>query len=417
MTRVGAGLRILMVTSDTYPPTRVDVTVLFGEELASRGHRIDLLLQSEAECASAYTAQWPGGEVFVGPTDTGELLLHRVRKHALGIWHDLKLFGLVRRGNYDIVIVKDKFVSGLWAALAVFARRQKFCYWLSWPYPEEYLTRARDGTARYPFLYRIRGMLFWVMLYQLLLRAASHVFVQSEQMRRDVAERGIPPSKITPVPMGIGAGAFGTSLDERAARSIPADMPSVLYLGTLSRVRRLDFLVRVMAHVLREMPAARLYVVGKGDVPGDEELLLAEARRLGVSHSIVMAGRLPQESALRYVLEADVCVSPFFPTPVLNSASPTKLVEYMAMGRAVVANDHPAQRQVIAESGAGICVEWDEGQFASAILELLRNPELRQDMGARGRAYVEATRSYGVIASVVERQLLAIARGQGEASP
>jgi hypothetical protein len=40
----------------------------------------------------------------------------------------------------------------------------------------------------------------------------------------------------------------------------------------------------------------------------------------------------------------------------LNPASPTKLVEYMALGKAVVANDHPDQRMVLEQSGAGICV-------------------------------------------------------------
>ncbi len=41
---------------------------------------------------------------------------------------------------------------------------------------------------------------------------------------------------------------------------------------------------------------------------------------------------------------------------ILRAASPTKLVEYMAMGKAVVANDHPEQKRVIEESGAGYCV-------------------------------------------------------------
>src|SRR5262245_348115 len=48
------GVSLLVVSSDTYPPTRVDVTVLFGEELAGRGHHIDWVLQSEAACARDY---------------------------------------------------------------------------------------------------------------------------------------------------------------------------------------------------------------------------------------------------------------------------------------------------------------------------------------------------------------------------
>jgi glycosyltransferase involved in cell wall biosynthesis len=110
------------------------------------------------------------------------------------------------------------------------------------------------------------------------------------------------------------------------------------------------------------------------------------------------------------VAEADVCVSPFFPTPILNSTSPTKLVEYMAMGKAVVANDHPEQRLVIAESGAGLCVAWDETAFAQALLRLLRDPALARNMGERGRAWVLQHRTYDAIADLVERELLTVAQ-------
>ena len=131
--------------------------------------------------------------------------------------------------------------------------------------------------------------------------------------------------------------------------------PSVLYLGSLSKVRRLDFLIRVAARLREHIPATRLYIVGRGDDPSDEALLEAEVQRLGIADTVIFLGQMPQARALEYTRSARVCVSPLFPTPILNVASPTKLVEYMAMGRPVVANDHPDQRLVIEASGGG-CV-------------------------------------------------------------
>ncbi len=43
-------VRMLVVSSDTFPPTRVDVAVLFAEELAERRHHFDWLMQSEDPC-------------------------------------------------------------------------------------------------------------------------------------------------------------------------------------------------------------------------------------------------------------------------------------------------------------------------------------------------------------------------------
>jgi len=401
---------LLIVSSDNYPPQRVDISVLFGEQLAARGHRIDWLLQSEAACDKAYTTEWHGGTVWVGPTDLRSPLLARIRKHFLGIVHDLRVFGRARDGGYDMVMVKDKFASGLFALLAARLFRRRFIYWLSYPFPESYLIRARDGTARYPLLYRIRGAFFWVTLYKILLPAADHIFVQSEQMRRDVAAEGIPLERMTAVPMGVREESAAPAPAGELRSVIPAGERCFMYLGALTRVRRLDFLVRVLVRVRRKVAAAKLYLVGRGDDPADERLLIEEARRAGVSDAMVLVGQLPQPQALRYVREADVCVSPFYPTPILNSTSPTKLVEYMAMGKAVVANDHPEQRLVIEQSGAGYCVPWDEDAFANAIVDLMEAPEQARAMGERGRLYVLQHRGYRAIADLVERDLVRVAR-------
>ena len=402
-------LRLLVLSSDTFPPTRVDVSVLFGEELAGRGHRIDWILQSEADCDRAYVASWGGGQVWVAPSNHKHSLLGRLMKHAAGIWNDVRVFSLLRGDRYDAIEVKDKFIGGLFAVLAARLFRKRFIYWLSFPFPEFYLAKARDGLAPHPLLYRLRGMGFGFLLYRVLLPAADHVFVQSEQMRRDVAAKGIPLSKVTAVPMGIKLDG-GMSSPAPASRStIPVEQPCFVYLGALGRERRLDFLLRTLVRVLREFPQTKLYLVGKGEQPADEEYLQQEAQRLGVLAAVIFTGQLPRQQALRYVQDADVCVSPLYPTPVLNAGSPTKLVEYMAMGKAVVANAHPEQQLLIDQSGCGYCVPYEEDAFAAAIVELLRAPQLAREMGERGRRYVIEHRAYGVIATGVEREMLRIA--------
>jgi glycosyltransferase involved in cell wall biosynthesis len=409
--------RLLVISSDLYPPTRVDVSVLFGEELAQRGHKIDWLLQSETACARSYVTSWAGGRVWVAAANHGETLFSRLHKHFAAIWNDARVFTLLRGDNYDAVEVKDKFIAGVFALLAARLHRKRFVYWLSFPFPEFYLTKARDGMARYPLLYRLRGYGFELLLYRLLLPAADHVFVQSEQMRRDVAAKGIPLSKLTAVPMGIKVDPRVKVALQAARARIPAGEPAILYLGTLGRERRIDFLLRVLELVLREVPDSKLYLVGRGESPEDETFLQEETRRLGLMSSVVFTGQLPQAEALQYVRDADLCVSPFYPTPILNSTSPTKLVEYMAMSKAVVANTHPEQQLLIEQSGGGYCVPYEEQAFAAAIVKLLRAPELAREMGERGRRYVIEHRSYGVIARSVEREMLRIAgKGDGDAA-
>ena len=265
--------RLLVLSSDPFPPTRVDVSVLFGEELAGRGHQIDWILQSEADCERPYVTQWGGGTVWVAPSNSRNSLWSRLAKHAASIANDARVFRLLRGDRYDAIEVKDKFIGGVFAVLAARLFGKRFVYWLSFPFPEFYLTQARDGLAPYPWLYRLRGLGFQLMLYKILLPAADHVFVQSEQMRRDVAAHGIPLSKLTAVPMGIKMDSRASLPAGRVRSRIPQGQPCFMYLGSLSRERRIDFLLRVLARVLPQMPDAKLYLVGKGELPGDEESL------------------------------------------------------------------------------------------------------------------------------------------------
>ena len=397
-------LRILLVSSDKFPPFRVDVSILFGKELVGRGHIIDWVLQSEKNLSRPYQTIWSDCDVFVGPTDNGTSKVKRAKKALYGLFHDLKMFTVLRARNHDFIMVRDKFISAVAAILISKIFKTKFVYWLSFPFPEDYLNRLNTGMARYPLIYWIKGHLFRILLYRIIIPCAEHTFVQSEEMKRNVALKGIPRKTMTPVPMAVSVNEI-PFFGYKKGQSNPNNSKNILYLGTLSKIRKIDFLLRVFAGVIKKEKKARLLLVGSGDDTSDEQFLLNEARKLRINDSVIMTGFLPQEEAWRYVEKASVCVSPIYPSQTLNCGSPTKLIEYMAMGKAVVANDHPEQTLVISASQGGICVPWDEDAFVDAILYLLRYPDQAKKMGERGRQYVQTKRSYDKIAKIVESKL------------
>ncbi len=85
---------------------------------------------------------------------------------------------------------------------------RKFVYWLSFPFAEMSLSALEEGCARYPAYYLVRGWVLKLMLYRVVMRLADHIFVQSEQMKRDVAAQGVDPRRMTAVPMGISLPRF-----------------------------------------------------------------------------------------------------------------------------------------------------------------------------------------------------------------
>jgi len=400
-------IKFLVAAEDKYPPFRVDVKVLFAEEMTAKGHDVDWLLQSEDSCRQPYATEWSGCRVYVGATNLGSTRLSRVDKHLKGLANDFRMFGLASKNGYDVIQIKDKILSALLAIIAARKNGSKFTYWLSYPFPEASIYEAKTGVARFPFLYYIRGVVFKFLLYRVIARWADHFFVQSEQMKRDVIKEGVSPEKLTAVPMGISEEMF-SKLASVNTENVNLGKASIVYLGTLLKTRKLEFAIKVLKEVLLKEPEAMLYMVGPEEQEGDIAVLKQEAISLGVEDKVIFTGRLPQHEALAYVSSAAVCISPFFPTPILNSTSPTKLIEYMAFKKAVVANDHPEQSLVITASGGGLCVPYDVNDFAGAIVKILSNPDMAKDMGAKGYDYVMKHRTYDKLSDLINNVYLGL---------
>ncbi len=407
----GVPIRMLFFPRETYPTERVRLTILFGRELFSRGHAIDLVMHAQDASVAAGRVDWYGRSVWIGPTCAGAGILPRLRREVMGVWHDLRHLLRVRRRDYDCVLISDKYLLGAVAALVLRPRGVKFLFWMTFPYHTAQVTLGREGIARHPLLDLIRGHVAEFVLRRWILPRSDHVFVQSATMAEDFAAYGIERSRMTPIVTGIDLAGV-TPKSPSAPRRDSGEI-TVAYLGTMVRERRLEVLVDMLAELRHSGLAARLLFVGDGAVPDDRRFIEQRAQQLGVAAFVEITGFLPRREALARIRDADIGVSPFFPSPILDVASPTKLVEYLALGLPVVANSHPDQSAVLGESRAGVCVPWGARHFARGVRWLARRNagELAQ-MSEKGREWVDRHRSYASIADDFEkacRQVLATA--------
>ena len=407
-------LHFLYSTYERYPADRVDLTELFSRLLVDRGHRIVWHMQRGDAGRAGVKRPSDRERVLLGEAVKGRGLVGALVNKLAALRHDLRLTQAVAAAPYRFVQVRDKAFAGLVALRAARRAQLPFFYWMSYPYGESDLLRASDralvpARTKRAILY-LRGCLNEWLLYRVVLPGADHVFVQSEQMKRDLAGRGIEERKMTAVPMGF-------SLRAQEMLTLPAleeprlvGRAPLVYVGTLVRERRLDFLFHVLARVRERMPEALLVLVG--DAPAaDLSYLQQQARRLGVDQHVLFTGWLPMPHAWAYIRAARVCLSPFRPVSVLRSTSPTKLLEYLAWQRPVVASEHPEQTKILEESRAGLSVKHTPEAFAGAVVELLENPVRAAAMGARGLCYVREQRSYEALARKLEARYFEILSG------
>lgn len=385
-------LSIAFIVRDPLPPARADVRTLFGSEMPRYGVNTELVGQAGGN----ETGDWPaGGMHLVGS------LRSRFAAVLSPLW-DLR--GLLRALTHirpDCIQVRDKIASGLLGRIAAGILRVPFVYWMSFPIVEGFEVRRDEFRGLTWCAHALRAAASRFVIYRLVLPRARHIFVQSEAMADWLAAKGFRRSRMTAVPMGVDDGVF-----DRAA-VIPSRDPRldgrrvVLYLGRIARARRSDFLLDVAQALKATDPDALVVIAGDAASNDEMDWMRAEIARRGIEDHVLLTGWLPQREALGYAVRAEVGLSPIPRGVLFDVSSPTKLVEYLALGIPSVANDIPDQRLVVEESAAGLCVPMETGPFVAAIRRLLEDKALAAEFAKRGPAYVRSHRTYAILGRIV----------------
>lgn len=177
--------------------------------------------------------------------------------------------------------------------------------------------------------------------------------------------------------------APGDRVAARQLLALPADAPLIVYSGMTFAYRKLDMLQQAFASLQAQFPNARLALVGGR--PAEIEQLQAQAAALGIANVVTYTGQLDQAQIVPYLHAADLLVIPDTVTDI--TASPLKLFEYMAAGRAVILPDIPALREVLPPSAGYYFRRGDATALAAALAAALADPA-RAERAERGLALV-----------------------------
>ena len=396
-------LSIAFIIRDPLPPTRADVLTLFGAEMPRYGVHTELVGQAEGGEGEGSGAPWPGGSMHsVGS------LRSRFASVLSPLW-DLR--GLLRaRGSRrpDCIQVRDKIASGLLGRLAAAVLRVPFVYWMSFPIVEGFevrrdeIGRRRGWKARLVWLgHALRAAASRLVIYRLVLPGARHIFVQSEAMAAWLAGQGFARARMTAVPMGVDANVFDRAQVTPVEDARLDGRRVVIYLGRIAQSRRSDFLLDVAEALRGEVPDLLLVIAGDAASSDEMDWMRAEIARRSMHEHVLLTGWLPQRTALGYAVRAEVGLSPIPRGTLFDVSSPTKLVEYLALGIPSVANDIPDQKLVVDESRAGLCAPMEASAFAAAVQRLLQDKALAAEFAKRGPAYVRSHRTYAILGRIV----------------
>lgn len=403
------GVKLLFLMRDYLMPFRPDVGVLFGKELHRLGVASDLLGQRAKKQPT--DTGWPAGQVHFSGAERAGIVGDFSRP-----LRDLKMLTVLSR-SHDLLQVRDKIRTGAVCWLIARVTGRPFVYWMSFPIVEGLAARhVQVGASRGPvvhFLNWARAGLAKFVFYRLVAPRADHLFVQSEAMLEFMAGKGVVRDKMTAVPMGVDTELFASLpvLETRPEKL--AGRPVLAYLGALGQSRQSDFLLHVLQRVREQLPDAMLLLIGEGASEDERRWIRARIAELGLEEHVWLTGWMPQHEALQLLRCADVGLSPVPRGELFDVSSPTKAVEYLALGLPCVGNDIPDQRLVLERSCAGLCVKMNAEDFAAAALRILGDADYAAALRARGPAWAAKNRSYRVLAQAVAKVYFALAGRSG----
>lgn len=219
------------------------------------------------------------------------------------------------------------------------------------------------------------------------LAAAARIFVVSEVEQRNLLRAGVSAEKIVVNPNGVDPEHFRPRIGGEQVRQeleIEADETLVGFVGSFGPWHG----VLALAEAIKLMPEdarVRFLLVGSGALRDEVEQMLREANALS---RVIFTGSVSHERVPQLLDACDVLASPHVPladgSPFFGS--PTKLFEYMAMGKGIVASRLGQIGEVLAHEETALLVEpGDARELSEAIVRLMNSRALRERLGAAAR--------------------------------
>jgi|WetSurSiteA1Bulk_404760.scaffolds.fasta_scaffold00189_6 glycosyltransferase involved in cell wall biosynthesis len=245
------------------------------------------------------------------------------------------------------------------------------------------------------------------------LKAADLIVVISNALRDELLKRGIQADKILVNPNGVDESKYRPEIEGKAIRDKYqlGEKTVIGFIGTFGKWHGAEVLAEAIKVVIKASHNIQFLFIGDGiTMPMVKEIV----RRDDVFRYVTFTGLVPQDEAPEYLAACDILVSPHVPNPDGTPffGSPTKLFEYMAIGKAIVASDLDQIGEVLEhEKTAWMVKPADVKDLAGGIIKLVDDEKLRIRLGRNAREEVVAKYTW---TEHVRKILKALERVMGE---
>ncbi len=231
--------------------------------------------------------------------------------------------------------------------------------------------RMRFPRASNPLLQRLL-----VIQERLSIGLASAAITVNDALAARLVALGIRPDKITVILNSPSLVRFDPTLVPRRAFMADGTL-RLIYAGALTPTYEVDVAIEALARLATTRPAmpVSLAVYGRGDT---EDRLRDLADSLGLADRVAFHGRIPIEAVPAAIAAADVGLAPTRQDPFTDVSLSTKLFEYGAMGKPVVASRLPMVERMFPAGSVRVYEPGSAVAMAAALVQLVDDPGARE---------------------------------------
>ena len=228
------------------------------------------------------------------------------------------------------------------------------------------------------------------------------VLPNTPQYVKYVTSMGVAESKVKWLPFPIDTELFRPSVDCSEVRQKWGLFESdqvIVFIGTLFEFSGLDTFIPQFPKVIKEIPEAKLLIVGDGPQRVKLERIITE---LGLERQVIITGFQPYQTMPQYINLATICINPFLISAITMNIFPAKIVQYIACGKATVATALPGITTLLPGESHGVVYATSAADMAKEVISLLKSTERQQALGHAGLNHVRRNYSYQKIAHQLE---------------
>lgn len=212
---------------------------------------------------------------------------------------------------------------------------------------------------------------------------ADRVLPVTQVMAEIVYSYGVDPARTTVLHNGINVHQF-EQLPAQAPTRAALGLDHKLVLGFTGFIRKWHGLDKVIAMLALDPPDSARHLLVVGDGP-EREALEQQAKRLNIAHRVKFTGVVERQEVPGYVALFDIALQP----AVVAYASPLKLIEYLASGKAIVAPAQPNICELLTDGQNALL--FDPAQpdsMPQTINRLCQDPALMERLQTNARATI-----------------------------